>query len=121
MATTSVMSVLMFLLSGGGTDLLDYAQSSAYWKSKNVAVSVEQMVSELAVTGAADVDKLIRELGAEDPTARDTATQQLLQVGPDAIGPLRKAAAGKDREIASRATALSSNWPPPAARVRYDD
>jgi hypothetical protein len=43
------MSILMLLFShGGGNDLLDYMPTDAYWRIKEVTVTVERMVAELA-------------------------------------------------------------------------
>ena len=49
MATTSfsIFSLLIALLSGGANDALDLVSSDAYWKAKNVTVSVQTMLNEL--------------------------------------------------------------------------
>jgi len=100
-----MMELLMALLSGGGwgNDLLDYLPTSAYWKAKGVAVSVERMVPELAASEPGDLAPLIRDLGAQQYETREAATAKLRAAGPVAIPALRKAAEADDPEVRARA------------------
>ncbi len=49
------------------------------------------------------LEDLVQALGADSPAERDEATRALVKRGPAATGALRKAAAGGDVEVASRA------------------
>jgi WD40 repeat protein len=56
---------------------------------------------------AADIDKLIRQLGDEDFDVREAATEQLAKIGEAAVPALKKAAAGNpDAEVKQRAATV---------------
>ena len=77
MMAPSFSMVLMLLAMVGqtGNHLLDFASTEAYWKSKNVAVSVETMLAELKPPpAAADMNRQIVELASPDPAAREAAS-----------------------------------------------
>jgi hypothetical protein len=63
-------------------------------------------VAPATQSAAVDVPQLIRQLGSDDPDARDAAQKQLVDLGPSVIPELKKAAEGDDDpEIRSRASA----------------
>ncbi len=103
-----MMELLMLLAGGGGwgNDLLDYLPTSAYWRARGIAVSVERMVSELALAEPADLAALIRDLGAEKHVTREAASAKLRTLGPVAIPALKKAAESDDPEVRTRAREL---------------
>ena len=101
-----ILSLLIALLSGGANDLLDFAPTEAYWKSKNVTVTVDQLTSDIQTPHAADVSKLITTLGGGSFAEREQATTKLLAQGPAALPGLEKAAKDPDPEIANRARTL---------------
>jgi hypothetical protein len=54
----------------------------------------------------ADLEKAVRNLGAKDFRTREQASDLLLQAGPAAEAPLRKALASEDPEVVTRARPL---------------
>lgn len=50
-----------------------------------------------------DVDRWVRDLGDDDPAVREAATARLEEAGEGALAAVRRAAASKDPEVASRA------------------
>lgn len=91
MASTSFLSLLILLFSGGSSDLLDFVQTDAFWKTKSVTVSVEQLLADLkpdqqaalnpAAPKAGEVRRLmaIRTLGEMKKAEAVPALQGLLQ------------------------------------------
>jgi hypothetical protein len=59
----SFAAMLVLLLGGGATDLLDLVHTDSYWKSKQVIVSVEQLITD-ATSANADQPTAIRRLMA---------------------------------------------------------
>jgi WD40 repeat protein len=55
---------------------------------------------------AADIEKLIRDLGDDDFDVRQAATEKLAKIGEAALPALKQAAEGKDVEVKRRATDL---------------
>lgn len=98
--------MMMALLSGGATDLLDFVGSEAYWKEKKVAVSVEQLLSELKTPEGADVTVEIAALGLGNFAQREAAAKKILAVGPAALPQLQKSVDDPDAEIANRVRGL---------------
>ena len=105
MAPMGIAGILMILLSGGmPNELLDYMDTEAYWKAKEVAVSVETMTAELATPAkTGDVEELIKQLGDNDFAKREAAQKELLGMGTEALGKLKEAAKSEDAERSSRA------------------
>ncbi len=100
------LTLISMLLTGGPKDLLGYISTDAYWKSKHVAISIEQLAPALKEPSTIDVAKLIAELASEDPKIRDKASAKILKTGPGALPQLREAMRDPDAETASRARAL---------------
>jgi hypothetical protein len=65
----SFAGILMMLLAGGPTDLLDVVHTDAYWKAKQVTVSAEQLIADASGKGAA---------AAGDPSAPQAAAVRRL-------------------------------------------
>jgi hypothetical protein len=101
-----LITLLSVLIGGGGSDLLDYVSPSAYWKDKQVAVSVQAMAKELAPAPKADVSKLIDDLNSTDPQTREQSATKLIDAGPAAMPALREAAASPSPQIALSAKRL---------------
>jgi hypothetical protein len=101
-STFGVFSLLIALLSGGANDALDLVSTDAYWKSKNVPVSVQALVNELKPVAPADVAEHIRKLGSGVDAERQEAARKILSVGPAAIAALEKSTDDPDPEVASR-------------------
>jgi hypothetical protein len=55
---------------------------------------------------AQEIDQLIRQLGADDFRARDSAAARLREIGNDALAPLAQAKEDPDPEVASRAAGI---------------
>src|SRR5437868_14401065 len=53
-----------------------------------------------------EIARLIAQLGSSDFQERERAAERLVTIGPPALEPLRRAAAGKDAEVRSRAERL---------------
>src|SRR5689334_11686534 len=103
----SVLTLFFALLTGGANDLLDFASSDAYWKAKNVTVSVEQLLGEIKPPAAADVSKLIKTLGSGAYAEREDATKKLLASRTAALPDLEKAAQDPDPEVSNRSRMLA--------------
>jgi hypothetical protein len=76
---------------------------------------------------AAEIDKLIEQLGSDDWRTRDQATRTLVEVGPKAQASLEKALGSTDAEVRWRASyllgLLGTDLKPPEhepARILYD-
>jgi hypothetical protein len=100
------LSLMSMLVSGGPNDLLGYVSTHAYWKSKGVIVSLEQLERDLAEPKDADISRLIGQLSADDPNVREAAGARILQVGPGALPQLHQAVADPNPETSSRAREL---------------
>ena len=104
----SYVTLTLCLLTGGGNDLLDYLPTEAYWAEKQVGVSVEAMVAELADKPGQDVAALIAELGSPDAATRDEAVLKIREIGGvEALPALAEAAESPDAEVRRRARGLS--------------
>jgi hypothetical protein len=98
----------MALAGGGPDDLLGYISTAAYWKAKAVQPTVEQLTADLASAKPADVSKLIDDLSAPDPTAREQAGKRIVAIGPGALPQLDEAAKDETAEAGTRAKALAA-------------
>ena len=83
--------------------------------SENFKQRASQLIDEYlaggspAPTGAdlkARIDKLVKDLGADEWAARENASKELLAIGKPALPALKEAAKSKDAEVASRAKDL---------------
>ena len=97
--------VMLFIILGqGGQDLLDFVSVDAYWKAKNVTVSVEQLQKDAGPDEKVEaVADLIKNLQSEEFPVREEARKKLLTMGPAAIEPLKAAQDSKDPEVAATA------------------
>jgi hypothetical protein len=103
----NLVTLLMFLLAGGGRDLVSYIPPDAYWEAKGVeVVSVEGLLKDLDPAPPVDVDKAIGALGSAGAAEREAAAGAILSAGPAAIPELEKETASPDVEVARRARAL---------------
>jgi len=104
MATGTAFSslLMLLLLRGGSTDLLDYVETQRYWQAKGVAVATQPMIEELRSAGQTDAAPLIEQLGSVRYVDREAAQARLLAMGPRIMPQLRAAAKNKDAEIACR-------------------
>lgn len=94
---------------GGANELLDYMQSEAYWKAKNVTPTVETLTAMIVANPKAeDISALIKQLGDDDFEKREAATAAIAKKGPGVIAQLKVAAKSADAEVADRATRLIS-------------
>src|SRR5690349_14780324 len=100
---STILALVALLLGGGVRDLATCISTEAYWKTKSVHVSVAQMTVELQPVAPADVSKMVSELDADDPKARETATEKLVAVGPPAVAALQEAAKTGSPEVVARA------------------
>lgn len=108
-ATISLLLVPFVILGGGleGTnDLVDYAQPQAYWKAQGANISDDALIGRLQVGKVGDISVLIRNLGEDDFTTRETSAQAIIKKGAGAIPQLKKHIADKNIEIASRVAKL---------------
>lgn len=102
-----VLLMLLTMVGQTGNHLLDLASTEAYWKSKNVTVSVESMLAELKPPpAAADLNRQIVELASPDAAAREAASKAILTAGPGAVGPLERAVSLNDPQISGAAREL---------------
>jgi len=91
--TPSWMMLLLTLVTqGNGSDLLDYVQSSAYWRIQGVTPSVATMQAELAPARSADAAGLIEDLTGDDDAKRTAAKIRIRVLGDRAMPLLEKAA-----------------------------
>ena len=100
--------VLLVLLAaqGGGNDLLDYADTAAFWQSEGVEMTVGALSRELRPPRIGDISGLIKQLGDADWQVRDAAHKKILAMGPGVLDQLEKAAKSDDPETSIRAKAL---------------
>jgi hypothetical protein len=103
---STFLTLLAFLMGGGGSDLLDYVSPDAYWTEKQVAVSVESMAGELKPPAKADVSTLIDDLNSADPEARQKAGNKITETGPAALPALREALQSPSPQIVLTARSL---------------
>lgn len=103
------LAMVLSLAGGGPNDLLGYLSSDSYWKAKNVEPTVTQLTADLVPTKPTDVSKLIADLAAPDPAAREEAGKKIVAFGPGALGQLDEAAKdASDPETAARSKALAA-------------
>src|SRR4051812_36289094 len=110
MLDSNLLSLILFLLFGGGKDLVSYIPPQVYWESKGVErVTLDTLLPDLPVNDApVDVDKLITALGSDDPAARDKAAKALLAAGPGVAAALDKEADSPDVEVARQARMIAA-------------
>src|SRR5580765_2895112 len=99
-----VLAVVMSMAGGGPNDLLGYISSTSYWKSKGIEPTADRMLGELA--NSTNIGKLIDDLSAADPQARERAARGILAAGSEAIPQLESAARDGDAETAAQSRAL---------------
>ena len=102
----SLVTLLTFLLAGGGNDLLDYVPTDAYWKAKEVEVTPEVLTATLRPTPVADVEGLIGQLSSPDAAVRDAAAAKIRAAGPGAIPALQEETESEIIETSRRAKSL---------------
>ena len=102
----SIVTLLMFLLGGGGSDLLDHLPTDAYWQVKEVQVTPESLMAELKPPGAADVEALIEQLASPDAAVRTAAATKIKAAGEGAIPALKEETESEDLEVAQQAKSL---------------
>lgn len=101
------MLFMMSMLMGGVSDTLDVIPSDEYWRIKNVQVTDDVLLAELAPAPAAgDISKLIDDLGEADAAVRDAAAAKIRAMGVGVIAQLQKATDADNPEIAARARKL---------------
>ncbi len=100
------LMMMLVLLGGGGNDLLDFISPEAYWKTKGVEITVENLLTELKPAGIVDTSALIKQLGANEYKAREEASRRLAAMGPAVLPELRKAVKSSDAEISARAETI---------------
>jgi hypothetical protein len=103
---STFLTLLAFLMGGGGSDLLDYVSPDAYWTEKQITVSVEAMAGELKPAAKADVSTLIEDLNSADPEARQKAGIKITETGPAALPALREALQSPSPQIVLTARSL---------------
>ncbi len=103
----SFAMIMMMLLSGNSTELLDVLSARSYWQAKGVEISAPKMLAELK-PGAVSEDPapFIKKLGAASVQERDDAYAKLLTMGASILPQVKKAADSPDAEIAARAQLL---------------
>lgn len=102
----SLVTLLTFLLGGGGSDLLDYVPTETYWQLKEVKVTSENLLATLKPTPQADVAGLIGQLNSADAAVRDAAAAKIRAAGPGAIPALKEETESDVVEVARRAKSL---------------
>lgn len=100
------LAMALALPMGGGNDLLDFAPTEVYWKTKGVYVTVDAMVNELQLEKPQDISAWIGQLGHDEFRVRQAASRKILDQGPSIAGQLDKATGSDDEEIADRARQL---------------
>ena len=103
---SSFLLLLVMLIGGGVRDLASCLPTDAYWKSKGVTVSLDQLSGELAPVNATDLSKLIDQLDANDARERDAAARKIEALGTEAIDALKDAMDSGSPEVATRARSL---------------
>src|SRR3954452_19475854 len=95
---SNLLSLILFLLFGGGTDLVSYIPPQIYWESKGVEmVTIDALLPDIAVKEAnVDVEKLVTALGPDDAGTREGAATSLLSAGPAIVAALDKEANSPD-------------------------
>ena len=101
-----LVTLITFLLGGGGSDLLDYLPTDAYWKVKEVVVTPEVLTATLKPTPVAEVGELVRQLDSPDAAVRDAAAAKIRAAGAGAIPTLQEETDSEIVETAQRAKAL---------------
>jgi hypothetical protein len=102
----TILNVILVLLGGGSNDLVGLVPTGAYWKSKDVTVSLEQLLHDIRPEKVADISRLISDLDADDPKVRNEASAKIAAFGPAALPQLEETAKNGNGEAATRARAL---------------
>ena len=103
---SSFLMLLVMLIGGGVRDLASCLPTDAYWKSKGVTVSIDQLSRELAPVKLADLSKLIDQLDSNDARERDAAASKIEALGTEAVAALKEATDSGSPEVAARARSL---------------
>lgn len=108
MESVNWISLLFFLLSGGGgSDLLDYVPTDVYWASQDVRPTAAVLLADIKPDApAGDLADPIDDLGSPDAAAREAAAERIRAAGLAALPQLRKEADSEDLEVARRVKAL---------------
>jgi hypothetical protein len=115
MPDSNLLSLILFLLFGGGKDLVSYIPPQIYWESKGVEmVTVDTLLPDIAAKDPnVDVEKLVTALGSDEPAVREKAAKSLLSAGPAIVAALDKEANSPDVEVARQVRII-------AARIRTE-
>ena len=100
------LALLTFLIGSGGSDLLDYASPSAYWKEKQVALSVESMTKELTPPAPADISGPLEDLNSPDSQVRQQSSKKIAEAGVAALPALEEAARSGSPQVSHTAKSL---------------
>lgn len=99
--------ILMIALSNGGGELLQLADTQAYWNARGIQPTAAYLLPIIATdAGPADdkrIAKLIEQLGADTFAQREEAASQLIRIGEPARPALTLAQSHDDPEIQTRA------------------
>lgn len=71
----------------------------------------------------AEVETLVKDLGAREYRKREAAAVRLLEIGDDAVWSLRQAAESPDQEVRSRSREILTSiaWVPPETRTKLEE
>lgn len=107
------MSISRFALATLFAALAAFAAAGEQTKPASIETQVDKLIAEYRTPPApaeptaaekADIEKMIRELGADAFETREAASASAVKLGAVALPALRKAAAGEDMEVTARAT-----------------
>jgi len=105
-SSMGMFTLLMAMLSGGATELLDFVPTDAYWKAKNVVVSAEALIAETQEPRQVDASAHIAQLGAGTPEDREKAAGEIMKIGLGALRQLERMKNDPDQELAMRVNTL---------------
>ena len=100
------LSLLSFLLSGGGNDFLDYVPTKTYWEIQSIEPTPQNLLGEITPNERTDISPLIDELSSADAAIRKRAAREIVATGTGALHDLRKATESPDAEVAQTARGL---------------
>jgi len=111
---TEFLFILLVFFGAGptaGNDVLDMIPTDSYWLAKKVTPTVEQLQRDAAPDKKPqNVDKLVKDLAADDFKTRDDAKKQLEQMGPEVAPLLKPALDSKDPEVAAVAATIMKQF-----------
>jgi hypothetical protein len=109
-------AILMLMLGGNPTELLQVVPTEMFWKIEAVEISPESMLAELTAPKPGDVSAWVGDLKSEKYEVRQAAQRKLLAAGPAALEALKPLAGSKDPELAARAGKIIEQL---SARARH--